>query len=496
MAAGYSPQARNHPAGALPFAAGPAALLGQAPPGSAQLDHTCTSKRQIKLNIGSDGVSGFGHLDQVWQLTGAAPPVLPAAQLQRQLLPGAPRAAYRRRRREPKTVCHWGQRKLLLSEVEFLSECLEGAGGGHVVYAGAAPGTHMTMLSALFPQLHFTLVDPSPFSDGIAALPNVRVVNGFFDAKLAATLSCAPTDTTPPDKASSAERPVGSAPALGPTLFVSDVRTGDWGIMTPAEMESAVAADMRAQGEWVRALAPHAALLKFRLPWTAGKTPYLDGRVLLPLWGPATTTEARLLVTGQGCEGGAPLAKGGAGSAGVAFAERVWDNEAYMEQMAHFNTATRVSGYDHALVGGVRGLCACYDCASEVAIWCGYLERRGVQHVDAATRGMWDGAGGGSDVRCAACVAGAVAALVEAASRHCSPHGLRHLDTQPKHPAQRHSAWFKPKVFDTEAGEMRFVEGGGERRRGGGSAKGSSRSGQQTDGMGLEAKNDTVAILS
>jgi hypothetical protein len=61
-----------------------------------------------------------------------------------------------------KTVIHWGQRKLLLSEVEFLT--LYGHLSSVVVYAGAAPGTHTGYLARLFPQHRFVLLDPAPFT--------------------------------------------------------------------------------------------------------------------------------------------------------------------------------------------------------------------------------------------------------------------------------------------------------------------------------------------
>jgi hypothetical protein len=44
------------------------------------------------------------------------------------------REKYRRRKGELKTVIHWGQRKLLLSEIEFLTNC--GDQSSLVVYAG------------------------------------------------------------------------------------------------------------------------------------------------------------------------------------------------------------------------------------------------------------------------------------------------------------------------------------------------------------------------
>ncbi len=224
--------------------------------------------------------------------------------------------------------------------------------------------------------------------------------------------------------------------------------------MTPSDMEAAVERDMRAQQEWVRALQPQAALLKFRLPWTAGNTNYLDGTVLLPVWGPATTTESRLLVVRSSV-------------GGTCFPGRLWNNESYMEQMCYFNTQTRVSSYTHALVGAVRGLCSCYDCAAEVAIWSSYLRICGTAHVpksELATL-LANNSQCGGIYRCSSCLKALVSHLVQAASEHCSPHGQRHLDTQPKHPAARQHSWYVPKVFDSEGGHVLYV-GGVKRPRG------------------------------
>lgn len=70
---------------------------------------------------------------------------------------------YERRQGEVKTVEHWGQRKLLLSEIEFLTT--HAKPGQLVIYAGAAPGNHVPFLAEqLFPHLRFLLVDPAPFA--------------------------------------------------------------------------------------------------------------------------------------------------------------------------------------------------------------------------------------------------------------------------------------------------------------------------------------------
>merc|ERR1711865_507782 len=117
---------------------------------------------------------------------------------------------------------------------------------------------------------------------------------------------------------------------------------------------------------------PHRSLLKFRLPYTDGVTQYLGGELRLPVWGPQTTTECRLLVK---CEGGESLSM------------EVYDHQRISEQLFYFNTVTRISIYprpqsseecghviDATLLAA--GLCRCYDCSVEVAIISAYLHSR------------------------------------------------------------------------------------------------------------------------
>lgn len=111
-----------------------------------------------------------------------------------------------------------------------------------------------------------------------------------------------------------------------------------------------MAKDMSWQRTWHQIMQPKAGMYKFRLPWKDGTTEYLDGQVLLPVWGPQTTTETRL------------VSRGGS---------KTWDNRKYEEQMFYFNTVTRLTAYDHDVISD--GLDHCYDCAAEVRILKEYL---------------------------------------------------------------------------------------------------------------------------
>lgn len=246
---------------------------------------------------------------------------------QRVLLEDDPKSVYHSRKGQPKSVIHWGQRKLLISEIELLhmepppleQRCV-------VIYAGAAPGTNVGILSDLFPEHRFILVDPAKFTvkaDGDRIITRQEM----FTDDLARTLR---------DEYDGWH-----------VLFVSDVRSSDYLLFSKEEDEQRIKMDMDAQARWHRILRPHKSMLKFRLPYTAGTTRYLQGEVFLPVWGPVSTTECRLIVdTDAG--------------------ERDYDHTEHEQRMFHFNTITRPAMYPHGVRG--VGIDFCYDCRAEVSI--------------------------------------------------------------------------------------------------------------------------------
>ena len=95
----------------------------------------------------------------------------PEVKFSRVLSEDMPCVPYRRRTGETKTVIHWGQRKLLMSEIEFLTEhasevpkmlflsfySSDNNQSQWVIYAGAAPGTHINFLADMFPEVSLLL---------------------------------------------------------------------------------------------------------------------------------------------------------------------------------------------------------------------------------------------------------------------------------------------------------------------------------------------------
>eukprot|EP01028_Stygiella_incarcerata_P000864 TRINITY_DN1136_c0_g1_i1.p2 TRINITY_DN1136_c0_g1~~TRINITY_DN1136_c0_g1_i1.p2 ORF type:complete len:413 (-),score=120.13 TRINITY_DN1136_c0_g1_i1:1478-2629(-) len=248
----------------------------------------------------------------------------------RVLLHGSsPRKSYVRRLHEAKTVEHWGQRKLLLSEIEFLTRYSSRGEPRLVVYAGAAPGTHIDLLHCvLFPELRFILVDPSHFE----ACPNdgVEIRNEVFDDEMAREF-------------------VGKD-----VLFISDIRGNARD--GHSSFEAQVSSDMMQQKRWCEIMKPRASMLKFRLPYADGTTSYLDGELMLPVWGGRTTTETRLVVPGSAIGN-----------------VKVYDHRTYWEEMFYHNTIRRTMYYEHCVVA--EGIDHCYDCAAEVSILANYIRK-------------------------------------------------------------------------------------------------------------------------
>ena len=337
-------------------------------------DHCWTEEqRRLRQSI----VSANPHIAQAFFASDALPEE--SFPFTRLLSPSFPCLPYKERRRELKTVVPWGQRRLFLAELDFLSlyadeyaaACTSAGHQPTVVYAGAAPGSHLSYLARLFPALTFVLYDTAPFRVQPSANVELRL-ESFTD---------------------------GAALEWGgsshPPLFICDVRSADLFQCSVQQVDSAIASDLSDQMRWVEAMTPYRALLKFRLPWDDGRTMYLKGQLRLPVWGSQTTTECRLVPDTP-----------------IAYA--TYEHSTYEQQMFHFNTRHRVQIYEQrtegqddtapmtlteqlcAAVTGERreetrgrkhrdralsGLDGCYDCTAELFILRHFLDSRPAQQL-------------------------------------------------------------------------------------------------------------------
>lgn len=176
------------------------------------------------------------------------------------------------RMKEEDKPLHWGQLKLFLSELLYLSMFNDRS--YIILYVGAAEGTHISKLAEMFSQHKFILYDPRKFV--LKKLSNIELHNKLF------------TDEE-------ASKYIGQGKNI---LFISDIRILAYGESKKnysSESDELVFDDMKYQMDWVKKIKPHRALLKFRTLYTQNKFEYFDGPIYLQQYSPPST-ETRLLV--------------------------------------------------------------------------------------------------------------------------------------------------------------------------------------------------------
>lgn len=266
------------------------------------------------------------------------------------------RKMYRNQSSESCRNAHIGQRKLLLSEMNFLCSATQTNSALTILYVGAAPGHHLVILSKLFQKCKFILYDGAPFAKELHDDPTrFELHNEYFTNE-----TC--------QKYKDIEN----------LIFISDIR-----LSAPDKnvFEDQVSRDMEVQRDWVRLLRPKLSLLKFRLPYFLkhGDTyRYLQGTLYYGIWPKRSSGESRLLVTREDLDK----------------PEVDYDFQAYEETMAYHNDIRR----PHQFTDYVRkdrpqfkpyvtpshrlghdrysptGYCACYDCIAELQVFQDYID--------------------------------------------------------------------------------------------------------------------------
>lgn len=244
------------------------------------------------------------------------------------VLPANPRKEYVPHSAKERTSVHWGQRKLILSEIQFFTLFWDPSKIPKpiCVYAGAASGAHIPLLSTMFPALTFECYDPRPFA--IKGTERIKLHRQFFTNETAQQWSNRPD-----------------------VFFISDIRSADyeqneeeWKKKAPhlkmteeealargqKKTETQVWDDMKAQETWVMIMNPAQALLKFRLPYPLDGqdriVDYLNGYVMVQAYPSSTSTETRLVPTRDesGC-----------------YHKRSWSILAYEQQLCWHNAIRR-----------------------------------------------------------------------------------------------------------------------------------------------------------
>ncbi len=227
---------------------------------------------------------------------------------------------YRRRNNEFKITLSWEQRKLLLSEIFFLSEY--GNLSSTVLYIGAAPGNHINYLSSLFPIHKFILYDSSDFH--LVNSDNLVVNKGDFSDQTA--FSFVNKDI----------------------LFMSNINKDPI-----SEYDKMVKYNMECQQRWHLIMKPKMSLMQFRLPYEPGETEYLVGDIYFQSWIPSTSTECIMITNSDRI--------------------KIYDHTEYEQIMYRHNLLTRIQWFAHNIRG--EGIDHCYDCRLEIDILQKYIKK-------------------------------------------------------------------------------------------------------------------------
>jgi len=302
---------------------------------------------------------------------------------------------------------HFGQRKLFLNEVQFLTR-RNIKEPSICVYAGAAPSHKGAFLASLFPNVKFLLVDPNPFeikpydNIKIETIPidgelikdnksvvekafesdsNICIINGFMTSQLGKAIG---------DYVE--KHPI-------PLYFVSDVRT-NMDKSTPTSLD--IVWNSSQQYNWICNCKPIASMLKFRSPFFTESDKefaeysekiksspynedfeeskrlgvdfeealknkelvYFDGDVYLQPWAPVSSTETRLVIDHD-----VPFDK----------PKMVpYPAKNYEETLFYYNKVVRnFQMFENPNTNRGLGFDHCADCAIENTIWTEYLEGKG-----------------------------------------------------------------------------------------------------------------------
>lgn len=271
---------------------------------------------------------------------------------------------------------NWGQRKLLLAEIQFLTEYTDPERPAVVFYVGASPFEHGTFLIKYFDNVKFVLIDPRPVSPKILPYQKDRVmiIQGIFNESMAQQIVDSLLSNTPAKDFSTKELRQIVHPALVKSgdidyLYISDIRS-DVSNMAVDLHEAIIEQDMLLQscgldilsklriplppgsgeadplaGEFKNSFV---ASMKFRHSYD-NRNPYFEyeeGILATQVWAPLDSTELRLWTIP-----GSPKIN--------------YDKSAIEKIMAYHNVVIRQQDFGDP---GIEGYDGCHDCHAELEI--------------------------------------------------------------------------------------------------------------------------------
>uniref|UniRef100_A0A6C0CGM8 Uncharacterized protein n=1 Tax=viral metagenome TaxID=1070528 RepID=A0A6C0CGM8_9ZZZZ len=282
---------------------------------------------------------------------------------------------YRSTRSMFKSGIHWGQRKLLMAEVDFFASKSEKGESSLAIYVGAAPFEHGSVLFEWFPTMKFILVDPREgvwdsafFNRETGESTNRKVVikSVYFDNELARQVglwfSQDDLSKEEPNIALDVTKMRAFVKGVKKVFFISDIRRGSYEVLGLVGNELMVHEDMTWQKQWAEII--HAKLsslggeisptlwcsLKFRLPFIEEiggmDYQYGNGELHTQPWSRLTSVELRLWWN--------PV-----------YGDKSYNKKKLEDIMMYHNHQLRAANYGPP---NVEGYCKCHDCHYEIDI--------------------------------------------------------------------------------------------------------------------------------
>ena len=237
-----------------------------------------------------------------------------------------PKLSFEPTKQRPTSVLHFGQLKLFSATLQFFNIYIPKNKEVHILYPGSAPGNNIYLLSKLYPNCYWYLIDPSPFYNEIKKNKNfLHISNNYFTS----------------DQALEFKKKLKNKY----TVFICDIRNINMGIDGLENREFIINTDMENQYNWCKSFNADISSLKFRIPVLKDiEYKYFEGEIYIQPFASEDSTETRLI-----CKKNAK--------------DKIYNKDDYESKLYYHNRIFRVCNYNKLHNYKYKYFCNCYDCS-------------------------------------------------------------------------------------------------------------------------------------
>ncbi len=236
-----------------------------------------------------------------------------------------PKLSFEPTKQRPTSVLHYGQLKLFSATLQFFNIYIPKNKEVHILYPGSAPGNNIYLLSKLYPNCYWYLIDPRPFYYKIKKNKNfLHISNNYFTS----------------DQALAFKKKLEGKY----TVFICDIRDLEMG-KEFGYRELIINTDMENQYNWCKLFNADISSLKFRIPVLKDiEYKYFEGEIYIQPFTYDISTETRLIIKKN--------AK-----------NKIYNKDDYESKLNYHNRIFRVCNYKKLHNFKYKYFCNCYDCS-------------------------------------------------------------------------------------------------------------------------------------